>query len=78
MNRKNFAFTTVGVGFYIAICIVGGAVIGILLDKKLDTMPVFSLVFLTLGLIVALYGVWRMLAPGIQKPKKPGDGKEKD
>ncbi len=72
MNRKNFAFMLIGVGWFVAICVVGGAVIGILLDKKLDTMPLFSLVFLTLGLVVALYGVWRMLSPGIQKPKKPG------
>jgi len=78
MTGRDFIFKLLGVGWFVAICIVGGAVIGIVLDKKLDTEPALSLVFLTLGTIFALYGVWRMLAPGIQKPKKPGQGKESD
>ena len=76
MAPRDFFFKLVGVGWFVAICIVGGAVIGIVLDKKLDTEPILSLVFLTLGTVLALFGVWRMLAPGIQKPKKPGDDKE--
>ena len=76
MAPRDFFFKLLGVGWFVAICIVGGAIIGIVLDKKLDTEPILSLVFLTLGTALALFGVWRMLAPGIQKPKKPGDGKE--
>jgi len=76
MVPRDFFFKLLGVGWFVAICIVGGAVIGIVLDKKLDTEPILSLVFLTLGTAFALFGVWRMLAPGIQKPKKPGDDKE--
>ena len=78
MAPRDFFFKLLGVGWFVAICIVGGAVIGIVLDKKLDTEPILSLVFLTLGTALALFGVWRMLAPGIQKPKKPGDDKEHD
>ena len=76
MAPRDFFFKLLGVGWFVAICIVGAAVIGIVLDKKLDTEPVLSLVFLTVGTVLALFGVWRMLAPGIQKPKKPGDDKE--
>jgi F0F1-type ATP synthase assembly protein I len=79
MTRRDFSFKLLGVGWFVAICIVGGAAIGLLLDKKVfHTTPALSLVFLTLGTFLALYGVWRMLAPGVQKPKKPGQDKESD
>lgn len=65
MNRRKFAFTLVGVGWFIAITIVGGAVGGILLDRKFNTKPILALVGVTLGLALALYGVWRMLRPGM-------------
>ena len=76
MAPRDFFFKLLGVGWFVGICIVGGAIGGWLLDKELDTKPLFTLVFLTLGTVFALYTVWRWLAPGIQKPKKPGDDKE--
>ena len=51
-----------GVGWYVAICIVGGVWGGVWLDEKLDTSPLFLLIGLVLGLVIAGAGVYRMLA----------------
>lgn len=52
----------VGVGWYVAICIVGGVWGGAWLDDKLGTSPLFLLIGLMLGIAVAGAGVYRMLA----------------
>ena len=63
MSRWVAALRLTGVGFYIGISIVLGVVIGLWLDNKLDTGPVFMIAGLILGVIVAGYGVYRMLLP---------------
>jgi ATP synthase protein I len=50
-----------GIGFYVAICIVLGTLGGRELDKALDTGVLFTLVGLALGLALALYGGLRLL-----------------
>ena len=52
-----------GVGFFIAACILIGTFAGLWLDSKLDTRPIFMLVGLIIGLIVAGFGVYQMLLP---------------
>ena len=51
----------VGVGWYVAICIVGGVWGGAWLDDKLGTSPLFLLIGLMLGIAVAGVGLYRML-----------------
>ncbi len=51
-----------GVGWYVAICIVGGVWGGVWLDEKLGTGPLLLLIGLMLGLVIAGLGVYRMLA----------------
>ena len=51
-----------GVGWYVAICIVGGVWGGVWLDEKLGTSPLFLLIGLLLGIVIAGAGVYRMLA----------------
>ena len=46
----------IGIGFYIALCIVLGTIGGRELDKALDTGKLFTLIGLALGLTMALYG----------------------
>ena len=46
----------VGIGFYVAICIAGGTLVGVQLDKWLDTGKVLTLLGLALGLVMAIYG----------------------
>ena len=50
-----------GVGWYVAICIVGGVWGGVWLDEKLGTSPLFLLIGLMLGLVIAGAGVYRLL-----------------
>lgn len=51
-----------GVGWYVAICIVGGVWGGVWLDEKLGASPLFLLIGLMLGIGVAGAGMYRMLA----------------
>jgi hypothetical protein len=46
----------VGIGFYLALCIVLGTLGGRELDRALETGQVFTLVGLALGLVLAVYG----------------------
>ena len=74
MNRRVAALQLVGVGFFIGISIVLGVVIGRWLDIKFDTGPVLVIVGLVFGLVVAFYGVFRMLLPLIsEKQSKEGN-----
>ena len=59
-----------GVGFYIVACILGGILGGLWLDKKFNTEPIFLLVGLVLGLVVAFWGVYQMIIPMINDNKK--------
>jgi len=51
-------------------CILGGILGGLWLDKKFNTEPIFLLVGLVLGLVVASWGVYQMLIPLINDNKK--------
>lgn len=49
-----------GLGWYIATAIVAPTLIGVWLDGKTGTAPLFLLVGLMLGVLVAFYGTYRM------------------
>jgi F0F1-type ATP synthase assembly protein I len=52
-----------GLGFYIALCIVGGIVAGVLVDRALGSKVIFLLVGLMLGCVSAFYGTYKMVSP---------------
>jgi F0F1-type ATP synthase assembly protein I len=60
MNKWIPALRLTGIGFYIATCIVGGTLAGWWLGGK---KPLFMIIGLVLGLIIAVYGVYRMIRP---------------
>ncbi len=62
----------IGVGWYIGGCIVLGVVGGLWLDSKFNTEPILVIVGLILGVIVAFYGVYRMILPNISKKRNKG------
>ena len=65
MNKNNLGavLQLVGLGWYVAFCIVGGVLGGRWLDQKVfHTSLVFTLVGLGLGLSVAFWGVYKTLA----------------
>ena len=61
MDRLPPAARLIGIGWYFAVCIVLGVVGGALLDRAADTTPLLTLIGLTIGLVTAFYGGYRML-----------------
>ena len=57
------ALRLTGMGWYIAACVTGGIVGGIVLDNWLGTAILFTSIFLILGIVIAFYGVSRMVLP---------------
>ena len=62
MNRLPPTVRLIGIGWYFAICIVAGLVGGFFLDSIAGTAPLLTLLGLLLALVVAFYGMYRMLA----------------
>ena len=71
MKRWETAFRLVGLGWYVGVCIFLGVAGGIWLDKKLNTKPVLVIIGLLLVIIVAFYGVYKMIPPNLND--KNGD-----
>ncbi|MFC1963307.1 AtpZ/AtpI family protein [Chloroflexota bacterium] len=64
MGRKWAALLRfVGIGWYIGICILLGALGGRWLGQKLDSEIFFTVLGVILGVLVATLGVYRMLGP---------------
>lgn len=60
-----------------------GVIVGLFLDKWLETMPLFLIVFLFLGAAAGFLNVYRTvtgigLAVGYKPPSKKGNGEEED
>ena len=71
MFRWQAALRLIGVGWFIGISILLSVLAGLWLDGKFNTKPLFVIAGLILGVIVAFYGVYRMLLPLIRnKPDK--------
>lgn len=62
-----------GLGWYLAFCIIGGIVGGVLLDRWLDTRPVFVLIGLFGGLLLAFWGGYFMLMEALGKGRYSRD-----
>ena len=60
------ALGLVGIGSYLAVSIAGMAIVGNLLDRRFDTDPLLTLVFLVLGLLVGFLGAYRQLRRVLQ------------
>ena len=63
-NKRALAFRLIGIGWYIAFCLILGTLGGYWLDRHVDnTFPIFALVGVTLGLVVAMVGLYFMVRP---------------
>ena len=65
------ALKVTGIGFYIATCIVGGTLIGWWLGGE---RPLYMIIGLVAGLVIAVYGVYRMIKPLIKNNQDKGNG----
>ena len=50
-----------GIGWYVGLCIGGGAFGGLWLDRQFDSRPILTLLGLALGITLAMAGMFRML-----------------
>ncbi len=55
------ALRLLGIGWYFAASIVGGIALGWLADGWAGTTPLFTLIGLAAGLLVAFYGGYKLL-----------------
>lgn len=61
MDQLPAAARLIGIGWFFAVCIIGGVVGGVFLDRVTDTAPLLTMLGLALGLVVAGFGGYRML-----------------
>ncbi len=61
-------------GWFVGISILLGVLGGLWLDGKFGTKPIFVIFGLILGIIVAFYGVYRMLLPLIRNKRNKENG----
>ncbi len=66
------ALRLIGVGFFIGSSIVLGVAAGLWLDSRFETSPILVIIGLLLGIVVAFYGVYRMLLPLIGSKRNDG------
>ena len=50
-----------GFGWYVAVSIAGGALLGVWLDRQFDTSPALVLAGLAVGIAVAVFGLIRLM-----------------
>ena len=63
MDRRLLALRLLGLGWYVATCIVVGAVGGIFLDRLSGLTPLFTLLGVLFGTVAAFYGLYKMVRP---------------
>ncbi|MCX6023229.1 MAG: AtpZ/AtpI family protein [Chloroflexi bacterium] len=67
MRRLPVGLRLLGLGWYVAICIVLGILGGLWLDGKTGKIPLFTLLGLFLGLIAAFTGLYRMVNETVEE-----------
>jgi hypothetical protein len=77
IEKLSPAMRLMGLGWYFALVIVGGVLGGLALDDWLETDPVFTLIGLFAGLLLAFWGGYFLLMEAIGKGRgskaKTGD-----
>lgn len=61
LNAWEIARLSSQIGFQIALPIAGGTLAGSFLDKKLGSAPIFTLVFLLAGIVLAFWSVFKKI-----------------
>ncbi len=66
MSGLRLAMQMVGLGWFVAVCIVIGVLAGLWLDGRFETSPIFLLGGTLLGVVTAFYGMYKLMAPFLQ------------
>ena len=59
-RKMELALRLLGIGWFVALCIGGGAVGGYLLDRQLGLNPLLTLIGIGAGIALAVVGMVRM------------------
>ncbi len=62
----------IGIGWFLAVALVGGPGLGYWVDGRLGTTPVFTLVGLFAGLIIGSVGAYKMLVAASRSGRGEG------
>ena len=57
-----------GIGWYVGVSIAGGGIGGYLLDRHLGLNPLMTLLGIGAGIVVAVFGMFRMLQAVLSAP----------
>ncbi len=69
-EKNNFFYAvTLGLelGFLIAAPLILFLLVGLFLDKKFDTVPVFLILFIVLGIIATIFEIFYLILPFLEK-----------
>ena len=61
MKSWTRALALIGIGWYIALSIAIGAGVGLWLDHRFGTGVLLTLIGLTFGMVLAMYGAYRLV-----------------
>ena len=75
-GRMGTVLRLLGIGWYVALCIGGGSYGGLMLDRRLEMSPLFTLLGLAIGIAIALAGMVRMLMAVLSDSDPRQEGKE--
>ena len=69
-NRLNFFYALslgMALGLAVAVPLVMFLLLGLFLDKKFNTLPLFLILFILLSLVVAAFEIRNMILPFLEK-----------
>jgi ATP synthase protein I len=66
-RRMALVLQLLGVGWYVALCLLAGIFGGLWLDNRFGSRPLFTLLGLVGGIVLAFYGMYRMIAPLVRR-----------
>ena len=69
-RKMALALRLLGIGWFVAICIGGGAVAGLWLDGRFGVSPALTLVGLSAGIALAVFGMFSMLSAVLSDPEE--------
>lgn len=64
------ALRLMGLGWFVASCILMGVLGGIWLDTWMNVSPLFTLLGAILGSVIAFYGLYKMIGPIVEQTNK--------
>lgn len=72
------ALRLTGLGWYVVVAVIGGTLGGRALDGWLNTSPGLTIAGLLLGILVAGFGISRMISPILANSRAARQQREKD